>query len=86
MRKYLQDPTKIPPPSMRIKSLKEYSQVIEMLAKVADSVRALAAPVDQDNQAKVQLTKGAKSKALPKSQQTEEAILLAQLVQDPEDE
>jgi hypothetical protein len=85
MRKYLQDPSKTPPPSMRIKSLKEYQQVIEMLAKVADSVRALATPVQTDEPQKLP-ARSNKIKTLPKPQETEESLLLAQLVQDPEDE
>ncbi len=85
MRKYLHDPSKSPPPSMRIKSLKEYQQVIEMLAKVADSVRALATPMQADEQQKLP-ARSSKLKTLPKPQETEESLLLAQLVQDPEDE
>lgn len=84
MRKYLQDPSKAPPPQMRIKSLKEYQQVIEMLAKVADSVRALSTPAEPD-QPKLS-AKASRAKALPKPEPAEESILLAQLVQDPEDE
>lgn len=83
MRKYLQDPSKAPPPQMRIKSLKEYQQVIEMLAKVADSVRALSMPAEVDQP---KLLSKNKPKALPKPEQADESILLAQLVQDPEDE
>ena len=83
MRKYLQDPSKAPPPQMRIKSLKEYQQVIEMLAKVADSVRALSVPAEADQP---KLLSKSKPKALPKPEQADESILLAQLVQDPEDE
>ena len=83
MRKYLQDPSKAPPPQMRIKSLKEYQQVIEMLAKVADSVRALSIPAEADQP---KLLSKNKPKALPKPEQADESILLAQLVQDPEDE
>lgn len=83
MRKYLQDPSKAPPPQMRIKSLKEYQQVIEMLAKVADSVRVLAAPAETDQP---KLLSKSKTKALPKPDPADESVLLAQLVQDPEDE
>lgn len=85
MRKYLLDPSKTPPPQMRIKSLKEYQQVIEMLAKVADSVRVLATPSPSDDQPKL-TAKSSKSKTLPKPEDSEESTLLAQLVQDPEDE
>jgi hypothetical protein len=85
MRKYLHDPSKSPPPSMRIKSLKEYQQVIEMLAKVADSVRALATPAQTEEPQKLS-ARSNKIKTLPKPQETEESLLLAQLVQDPEDE
>jgi mannose/fructose-specific phosphotransferase system component IIA len=83
MRKYLQDPSKAPPPQMRIKNLKEYQQVIEMLAKVADSVRALSMPSEADQP---KLLSKNKPKALPKPEQADESILLAQLVQDPDDE
>jgi hypothetical protein len=83
MRKYLQDPSKAPPPQMRIKSLKEYQQVIEMLAKVADSVRALSVPAEADQP---KLLSKNKPKALPKPEQADESIILAQLAQDPEDE
>lgn len=86
MRRYLQDPSKSPPPDMRIKSLKEYSQVIEMLSKVADSVRALATPAGQAEAAKPGALKASKTKALLKPQQSDESMILAQLVQDPEDE
>jgi hypothetical protein len=82
MRKYLQDPTKTPPPQMRIKNIKEYQQVIEMLAKVTDSVRALSNP----NEPSAPRLASRSSKAKPlQLEKTEEALLLEQLVQDPED-
>lgn len=82
MRKYLNDPSKTPPPQMRIKNIKEYQQVIEMLAKVTDSVRALSNPNESSSPRLVSKS----SKITPlQIEKTEEALLLEQLVQDPED-
>lgn len=82
MRKYLQDPTKSPPPQMRIKNIKEYQQVIDMISKVTDSVRALSTPPDQEQS---RLTNKLK-KVKPLTPSSEEALMLEQLVVDPEDE
>lgn len=77
MRKYLKDPSNNPPPNMRIKNLKEYQQVLEMLTKVTDSVRSMTATANQE--AKIQISSKNSKKALP--QHNEETALLAQLVQ-----
>lgn len=82
MRKYLKDPTATPAPHMRIKNIRQYQQVIEMLAKVTDSVRALSTPVEA--QTSKMLSKPTKIKPL-QIEKTEETLLLEQLVQDTED-
>lgn len=84
MRKYLQDPTRSPAPKMRIKNLKEYQQVIEMLANVTDSIKAMSGS-GSGKEEKGKLTATSKKiKPLPSA--SEESELLAQLVEDAEDE
>lgn len=84
MRKYLADPTKTPPPQMRIKNIKEYQQVIEMLVKVTDSVRTLSGTQEQQSSPKL-VSRSAKPRLLP-VEKSEEAVLLERLVGDAEDE
>lgn len=84
MRRYLEDPTKTPPPKMRIKNLKEYQQVIEMLANVTDSIRAMSGQ-DTDASSKKKLS-GQIKKPKPLPSSSEESTLLAQLVEDTEGE
>lgn len=83
MRKYLQDPTKAPPPKMRIKNLKEYQQVIEMLANVTESIKAMSNNGNSDDGKKKLLAQAKKPKPLPAH--TEEATILAQLVEDSDE-
>ena len=81
IRKFLRDPKNNPLPSMRIKNFKEYQQVIDTLAKVTDSVRSFA------NQNTNQEAKSVKVKTTKRSlPQSEESMLLEQLVQVDADE
>lgn len=85
MRKYLEDPKKNPLPAMRIKSFKEYQQVIEMLSKVTESVRSFSnASAKENEQEKPQRVQATGKKAI--SAASEESILLEQLVQVNHDE
>jgi hypothetical protein len=82
IKKYLLDPVNNPPPSFRIKTIKDYQQVIDMLAQVAESVKGMSNPsnVSQDNKS---LTDN-KIKKINKKQSasSEEAVILAELVGD----
>ena len=85
MRKYLEDPKKNPLPAMRIKSFKEYQQVIEMLSKVTESVRSFSNTSNKEtDQQKPQRIQAAGKKAIPAA--SEESMLLEQLVQVDHDE
>lgn len=80
VRKYLSDPVNNPPPSFRIKTIKDYQQVIDMLAQVAESVKGMGNPsnVSEDNKS---LTDN-RIKRINKKQNasSDEAVLLAELV------
>ncbi len=80
MKKYLKDPSNNAPPSMRIKNLKEYQQVLDMLSKVTESVRSVSAP---QQEARPQLSsKGSKRNI----NNNEETMLLAELVKVDSDD
>lgn len=82
VRKYLNDPVGNPPPSFRIKTIKDYQQVIDMLAQVAESVRGMANPSNVSNDNK-QIPQNEIKKISKKSKSSsEEAVILAELVGD----
>lgn len=74
--KYLANPKGTPPPELRIKSLKDYQQVVEMLARVAESVKTIATPQEEQPL----LVKPKKQKQLKEGES--ESILLAELAGD----
>lgn len=79
MRKYIQDPKNNPVPVMRIKNIKEYQQVLEMITSVAESIKVMAEPQER----KPIAAKATKQKTI--SDKTEEQILLAELANSEDD-
>ena len=75
VRRYLSDPKKNPIPSMRIKNLKEYQQVIDMLASVAESIRNMSKPPEPQEALPIR----SKALKLAVKDKSEEQILLAEL-------
>lgn len=73
VQKYLQNPKGAPPPELRIKSLKDYQQVVEMLARVAESIKTVATSQEEQPQ----LAKPKRQKQLKEGES--ESILLAEL-------
>lgn len=78
VRKYLQNPNTNPPPQMRIKSFKDYQQVVEMLLKVTETVRAMSSPQEEPKRISTKKTKSLKSVTDPDS------IILAELAKEIE--
>jgi hypothetical protein len=81
VRKYLANPNGQPPPQLRIKSFKDYQQVIEMLASVTESIRMMANPKSDEDKPK--LTGSKRVKAL-KPAEDEGSVMLAELAGDAE--
>lgn len=82
IRKYLSDPVNNPPPSFRIKTIKDYQQVIDMLAQVAESVRGMSNPSNVSNDNKSLTDNKIKKIGKKQSTSSEEAVILAELVGD----
>lgn len=79
MRKYIQDPKNNPVPNMRIKNIKEYQQVLEMITSVAESIKVMAEPQER----KPIQVKATRQKLV--SDKTEEQVLLAELANSEDD-
>jgi hypothetical protein len=79
---YLNDPKNNAAPSMRIKSFKEYKDVVETLSKVTDFIKSTATP-GQEEQDPPKKIGGRPKKELPKAEErSTEALLLEALTKD----
>lgn len=77
VRKYLADPTNNKKPEMRIESLKEYKQVVDMLASIASSMKTgVPQRPTEDSVKKVS------NKKVKEIKEDEESSLLAELAED----
>jgi len=80
--KYLADPKSNPAPTMRIKSFKEYKDVVETLAKVTDFIRSTSLPSAEEKDPPKSIG-GRPRKELPKpSDRTDESLILEALTKD----
>lgn len=77
VKKYLQNPMANPPPQMRIKSFKDYQQVVEMLVKVTETVRAMSTPQNEPKR-----VSSKRSKSLAASSVDPDSIILAELAKE----
>jgi hypothetical protein len=77
IKKYLQDPVNNKPPEMRIESLKDYKQVVEMLASIANSMKSSAAKAN----AEVKVITNKKQQTKQIKEQDEGSALLAELAE-----
>jgi len=79
---YLNDPKNNAAPSMRIKSFKEYKDVVETLSKVTDFIKSTATPGKEDQDPPKNIG-GRPKKELPKAEErSTEALLLEALTKD----
>jgi hypothetical protein len=78
VRKYLSDPVNNQKPEMRIESLKEYKQVVDMLASIASSMKtSIPQKSGEDNTKKIPNKKNKELK-----EEEESATLLAELAEE----
>ena len=83
VEKYLADPKSNPAPSMRIKSFKEYKDVVETLAKVTDFIKSTAMNSPEEKDPPKNIGGRPKRETLPKpSDRTDEALILEALTKD----
>jgi hypothetical protein len=76
VRKYLLDPKGNKPPNMRIDSLKEYKQVVDMLASIASTMKNNT-PQKQEEQKRLP-----NKKAKELKQEDDDSVLLAELAEE----
>lgn len=79
VKKYLQNPMANPPPQMRIKSFKDYQQVVEMLLKVTETVRAMSSPQEEPKRVSARKVKQISGKS---TSQDPDSIILAELAKE----
>lgn len=79
VKKYLQNPMANPPPQMRIKSFKDYQQVVEMLLKVTETVRAMSSPQEEPKRVSARKVKQISGKS---ASQDPDSIILAELAKE----
>lgn len=80
VRKYLVDPANNKKPEMRIESLKDYKQVVDMLASIASSMKNSVPPKPTEELGKRQIPA---KKVKEIKQQDDESVILAELAEEP---
>lgn len=80
--KYLSDPKNSPAPSMRIKSFKEYKDVVETLAKVTDFIRSTSLPGNKEEDPPKNIGGRPKKELSKPSDRSDESLILEALTKD----
>ncbi len=80
VRKYLSDPVNNKKPEMRIESLKDYKQVVDMLASIASSMKNSVPQKPTEELGKRQIPA---KKVKEIKQQDDESVILAELAEEP---